>query len=237
MPPEQMLTSWDRTLFIAINHHLRSPLLDFLMPRISDLGLGHIQVLALLIVAVVRGRAVFARQGSSLWPRIKATFGSQRRWLTPMLVAFALSGIGATIIKHYVERDRPYWFYTNDSVGRALNVKINTVASRPPMHTRGFLSGHTATSVALAATATVLLWRRRRRAPIVGIWSLAAIISLSRIYLADHWPIDVGAGAILGVICALAALRLCGQGVRMPARTPGRSDRDTIVSKGVAGSA
>lgn len=207
--PEHFLTTWDRSVFIAINHHMKSPALDFVMPRISDLGLGHVQVLALLLFALYRGRVAFAKSGCSVWQRLKEAFGSQRRWLVPMLVAFALSGVGATAFKRTVQRDRPYWFYTNSAEGRALKVKIYTVADRPPMRVRGFLSGHTATSVALAATATVLLWRRRKRGLIAAVWITAAVISFSRIYLADHWPIDVAAGALMGLICTFVALGLC----------------------------
>ena len=36
---EHGITAWDRAAFLAINHGLKCPLLDFLMPRISDLGL------------------------------------------------------------------------------------------------------------------------------------------------------------------------------------------------------
>lgn len=207
---EHTLTSWDRTLFVAINHNIRSPLLDLVMPRISDLGLGHVQALALILLAVYRGRS----------EKLGAMFRSQRRWLIPMLLAFAMSGIGAIIIKQSVQRDRPNWFYTEDPGGRALNVHVNIVASRPPVNFHGFLSGHAATSAALATTATVLLWRKRRTPWIIAAWALTAGICFARIYLADHWPLDVAAGVLFGAVCGLAALRLCRRVLIEPREAP-----------------
>jgi membrane-associated phospholipid phosphatase len=226
-PSVHFLTAWDRTTFVAINHNLRSPVLDFLMPRVSDLGLGHVQFLALLLVVGVRGRSAFTSAAGSMGAKVRAMFRSQKRWFLPMLLAFAISGLGATVIKQTVQRDRPHWFYTTNIIGRDLNVEVRTVPERPPMRVRGFLSGHTSTSVALVATATVLFWGRRRVAALVCLWALVAVISFSRIYLADHWPLDVIAGAGLGLLSSFAALRLS------PRRT-GNLVGDDAVKENVA---
>jgi membrane-associated phospholipid phosphatase len=37
-------------------------------------------------------------------------------------------------------------------------------------------------------------------------WAIACLISLSRIYIADHWPLDVVCGAVLGFVCGVAAV-------------------------------
>jgi membrane-associated phospholipid phosphatase len=169
---------------------------------------------------------------------VKALFASQRRWLVPMVLAFAISGLGATIFKQSIERDRPFWFYSHNESGRALNVTVRTVPERPPMRVRGFVSGHTATSVALVTTATALLWGRRKRALLAGFWALVVVISFSRIYLADHWPLDVVAGAILGLFSSAAALGLCARGVASRGRDDMEEDGDLPnVASRVAGSA
>lgn len=209
--PPSVITSCDRAIFVAINHHLRSPLLDVAMPRISDLGLGHVQALALVIVAAVRGREQLSETTEGIWSRVKAAFRSQRRWLAPLVLALVISGIGANVIKQTVHRDRPTWFYASDPVGRTLNVTVLKVATREPLMYHGFLSGHAATTAAIATAATVVLWRRRRTFLISGLWILTMAIGFSRIYLADHWPLDVVAGFALGALSGIAAARICAR--------------------------
>lgn len=62
-----------------------------------------------------------------------------------------------------------------------------------------FPSGHAATFFALAAA--VYLVKKR-----TGIWFLAAaaLISLGRVFVGVHWPSDVLAGALIGILSALA---------------------------------
>jgi undecaprenyl-diphosphatase len=75
----------------------------------------------------------------------------------------------------------------------------------PAESTHSFPSGHAATSFACATVlATAWPWLR---AP---AYVLAALIALSRLYDGDHFPLDVLAGAALGVATArllLAAAR------------------------------
>jgi undecaprenyl-diphosphatase len=70
-------------------------------------------------------------------------------------------------------------------------------------HSAAFPSGHSATAFACA---TVLAWWDRRLA--VPAFVLAAAIAWSRVYVGVHWPLDVGGGAVLGVLVATALLKL-----------------------------
>ncbi len=70
-------------------------------------------------------------------------------------------------------------------------------------HSGSFPSGHAATAFACA---TVLAWWDRRLA--VPAFVLAAAIAWSRVYVGVHWPLDVLGGAVLGVLVAIALLRL-----------------------------
>lgn len=207
--PMRALTAWDRHVFTEVNHGLKNPLLDLVMPRISDLGLGHVQVLFILccaLLAAIRAGEIHAR---TLFADVQLAFVRRAGWVAPLLIAFAISGITATAFKHSVDRDRPYWYYYHEHLaGRSLDVRVETVGRRP-LRVHGFLSGHTATSVALATAATLLFRRRRRGALVIAAgWMLAALISLSRIYIADHWPLDVVCGAMVGVASGAAAVWL-----------------------------
>jgi undecaprenyl-diphosphatase len=68
-------------------------------------------------------------------------------------------------------------------------------------HSHAFPSGHTAVAF---AGATVLSALVPRAAP--AFYVLAAAIGYSRLYLGVHWPLDVIAGAVLGVATALLLL-------------------------------
>jgi undecaprenyl-diphosphatase len=208
---EHAITSWDRSTFLAINHGMKCGLLDFLMPRVSDWGLGHVQVLFILSVAIWRGMLAHQVHLRSFVRDIGRAIYLRRVWVGPMLVAFLISGIASTVVKHYTERDRPAWFYSKEhDAGRARGVEVYGVAGRKPMKVAGFLSGHTATTVAIA-TAFTLVFRRRKsmRGWIAAAWIMTVLISFSRIYIADHWPIDVVCGALLGLLCGVAALLAC----------------------------
>jgi membrane-associated phospholipid phosphatase len=70
-------------------------------------------------------------------------------------------------------------------------------------HSGSFPSGHAAMAFACA---TVLAWWDPRLA--VPAFVLAAAIAWSRVYVGVHWPLDVLGGAVLGVLVAIALLRL-----------------------------
>ncbi len=86
---------------------------------------------------------------------------------------------------------------------------LKWITNRPRPHgtqSRGdssFPSGHAAAAV---GAAWILAARHRRLAP--WVWLVAVWISSSRVFLERHYPSDVLAGALLGVLFAALALRL-----------------------------
>jgi undecaprenyl-diphosphatase len=71
----------------------------------------------------------------------------------------------------------------------------------PPSTTHSFPSGHSATSFACATVLSHCVPRLR-----VPFFVLATLIAVSRIYNGMHYPTDVLAGAVLGVLVGLAVL-------------------------------
>ena len=69
------------------------------------------------------------------------------------------------------------------------------------VHSSSFPAGHAATAF---AGATLLSYLAPRAAPLFVL--LAAAIGYSRVYVGVHYPGDVAAGALLGVLCGLVAL-------------------------------
>ena len=69
--------------------------------------------------------------------------------------------------------------------------------------TSSFPSGHTSTSFACAYVISRLAPRLT-----IPVFVLAALIGFSRVYVGVHYPLDVVAGAIFGLIVARALLML-----------------------------
>lgn len=107
-----------------------------------------------------------------------------RRLATRLATGGTAAWALAKVVKRLVRRGRP-------------NVLL------PGVHCRGseasglgFLSGHAAVSVALAAAAVPHLRPGGRRAAL----AVAPLVGLSRIYVGAHLPLDIVGGAALGLL-------------------------------------
>lgn len=78
-----------------------------------------------------------------------------------------------------------------------------------------FPSGHATT--AFAAAGVVAALHPRLRAPVLA---LAGLVALSRVYLGVHYPTDVVAGALLGLLIAAVAVTTGRRMGAAPAPTP-----------------
>jgi undecaprenyl-diphosphatase len=95
------------------------------------------------------------------------------------------------LFKYAVQRDRPPTIILDP---KPL-MEVPTTSSFP--------SGHTSTSFACAYVISRLAPRLT-----IPVFVLAALIGFSRVYVGVHYPLDVVAGAIFGVIVARALLML-----------------------------
>ena len=117
-------------------------------------------------------------------------------WQFAALYAFFFLGVGVpslftTLVKRLVGRGRPMHFEETGLFGLKSNWTDWTYQSVP--------SGHATTAFALAAVVGFL--SPRWFYPALG---LAAVIALSRLTAGVHYPSDVVAGAIVGLIGAYA---------------------------------
>ena len=103
-----------------------------------------------------------------------------------IFISVALSAILANVLKYSIDLPRPYVLYP-------FIEKLGSGGSP------SFPSGHTADAFAFAMAAS-LVWRKWQIVIPVFIW--AALVGYSRMCLGVHFPSDVIAGALIGIICA-----------------------------------
>lgn len=97
--------------------------------------------------------------------------------------------IGNLFLKNVIARNRPCWIEDH-----TMLIAMPTDFSFP--------SGHTMASFAAAT----VLWHWNRKVGIAA-YLLAAVIAFSRLYLFVHFPSDVFAGAVIGILIGIAAIK------------------------------
>jgi undecaprenyl-diphosphatase len=153
--------------------------------NVSDLGLsGWFLIplgIALLLIAFVTPPSL-----SRISRLVMVTLSVRLGFL---FLAIAVPGLVVTVAKRIIGRARPL-FSDGDAFVYHFLLWRPSYASFP--------SGHATTAFA-ALVAFGVLWPRLR--PL--LWTYAVMIALSRVVLAAHYPSDVVAGAIAGVVGAL----------------------------------
>ena len=120
-------------------------------------------------------------RGSKHWVRIFAA----------MILACALAGISARVVKIATGRARPNVQTEAEWNGPRLSARYNA-----------FPSGHTAASTAFFATLAFASWRIG-----IGLLAIPTLIAFSRMYVAAHHLSDVVAAALIGLVAAFCVAR------------------------------
>lgn len=128
-----------------------------------------------------------------------------RRLGAILLMALVLSTLASTYIKQIVDRERPqYKFEPSIDLGYEPE---QDVVSRSAS---SFPSGHATRSAAFALIISYMVRDRSLVGIPAGImmWAFPASVAFSRIYIGAHYPTDVIAGVVLGIIIANALGRI-----------------------------
>ena len=119
----------------------------------------------------------------------------QRAAVLPLLLALVLGSTATDqVLKPLVHRTRPF----------VSNPDVRVIGGEPK--DSSFPSGH-----ATNAFAGALVLASLAAAPALLWWVLAAAIAYSRVYVGVHYPLDVTAGALIGLVAgavAVAAYRM-----------------------------
>ena len=171
-------------LFYFINHSLQNPFFDWLMPILTHFG-GFISLLIVLIVLIIYS-----------WFKKYLTF---RNILILTLFAFLFCDIITVFLKNFVHEPRPFVSFSN------VHLLINE--SDP----NSFPSGHTCSTLSVIAVLVLNMKKlSKNHYKIISTFLIvfALIIGFSRIYVGVHYPADVLAGGIIGIVGALLIVKL-----------------------------
>ena len=135
----------------------------------------------------------------SIWVIIVALVFIYRKKMLPLVfAAIVISTLITQVTKNYIFPDQPrptYGLIDMKQIHTVRGVELNKVNSFP--------SGHTGTAFSIFLTGCLLI-RNRWVIPLGFLY--AAMVGYSRIYLAQHFPVDVGAGIITGLVTAFISL-------------------------------
>lgn len=205
----ERLAEWDRLIFCIVNADWSNDVLDVFFALITHLGQG-----AVLGIIGLLAFYCFDRKN---FPKNFIVVG----------VIVLLGGLWVQIIKGIVDRPRPladpdlflmqfgvvktYVLGFIDKVAYLLDPESPMLAWVKEVHVIGpqwkhgsFPSGHTQAAFGVAFA---LAWVFRRR----WLWLLfvpAALVGLSRMYVGVHFPLDVLAGATIGITNSWVLLAL-----------------------------
>jgi len=209
----------DRALFLYLNGRLGGPVTDAVMGlcSLAGTGAGVVLLLALFLLAVDRRR---------FW----------RHMVVIGLILLA-GGLLAQVIKRIADRPRPlaefaYMLDLADEVRQRFlffwERRLIPLLPKSPLFDIGggalrvlgpslskhsFPSGHAVTAFA-AATSLFYIYRRWA----VPLFLAASAVALSRICVGVHFPLDIAAGAVLGVLTAMGLLLLIDRRSPWPLR-------------------
>jgi undecaprenyl-diphosphatase len=129
-----------------------------------------------------------------------------RRISAILLLAIMLSTLATTYVKEVIDRERPTSYEFKPDLGFDYEVQQDVISR----FASSFPSGHAARSAAFALIVSFLI----RNRTVLGIpagmlmWAFPASVAFSRVYIGAHYPTDVIAGALLGIIVANAISRI-----------------------------
>ena len=193
-PPAPDEGSLEVRVFRLLNEKAANPVLDFVMPIVTDFKRSRIVLLLVWAALVLFG-------------------GNRGRWAALMLIPLvaATDQLSASVIKPLVGRSRPCELLGGIHLWYGLEGWITTPVEvvRSYKSSFSFPSSH-ATNITGAMLFLGLAFRKT-------LWPLlfvAALVSWSRVYIGVHWTSDIivgmALGALLGWLAWIAFRKLYG---------------------------
>jgi undecaprenyl-diphosphatase len=167
------LLSLDRALFFAINNDWAGPTNDILIGWATWLGNGLVLAVVVIPLLYFVDRKNFARN------------------LALIITAVIISAIAGEFLKRFINRPRPL----KDMADLIEAGKIHIHVLFGPLRERSMPSGHTVLIFTVASSLSLLFHKYA-----VPFFVVAMLTGVSRIYVGAHYPSDVLAGALIGIL-------------------------------------
>ena len=159
-------------LFYFINSGLKNPLFDSVMPFVTELG-SFVFMLAVCLAVIILS-IIFKKENI-------------KRIALMCLVSLLIADGIALVLKALIYEPRPFITLSN--------VNLLVVENDP----FSFPSGHTTSTFAVTG---FLIFKLKNKLLDVLLVLFGLIIGFSRIYVGVHYPFDVLAGIVLGILSA-----------------------------------
>ena len=124
-----------------------------------------------------------------------------RRIGMTLLILIVISTILTGYIKCGVDRDRPFLTWEGTNIPIEIEPDSFSLFCDGKSWTAGFPSGHAARAAMFAFVLSYVLSERFPRWCNI-VWLYPIMISFSRVYVLQHYPLDVIGGTILGIFLA-----------------------------------
>lgn len=187
-PPVPNENSLEVRVFRLLNEKAANPVLDFIMPIVTDFRRSRI---ALILV----------------WAALVLFGGNRGRWVALMLIPLvaATDQLSASVIKPLVGRSRPCEVLGSIHLWYGLEGWITTPAEvvRSYKSSFSFPSSH-ATNI----TGAMLFLGLAFRKTLLPLLIVAVLVSWSRVYIGVHWTSDIIVGMALGALLGWLAWTL-----------------------------
>ena len=118
-----------------------------------------------------------------------------------LLILLVVSTILTGYMKCGVDRDRPFLEWLGSELPFEVEPDSFSLFCEGRSWTAGFPSGHAARSMIFAFVMVYVLSEKFPRG-VHLIWLYPVMMSFSRIYVLQHYPLDVIGGSILGILLA-----------------------------------
>ena len=183
-----MINRIDTRLYHIINQDFKNSFFDFLMPMITAPDNWLIPVLSAFILSFVIKFFRPLLTNHSAGEALKEVYSFGEKMFVLIILLLIVIGIGDytnhKIFKPFFGRIRPC------NVLQDVNLLVSCTSSL------SFPSSH---AVNIFSMATVISWQFRGAA--IFALTLAIMVSYSRVYVGVHYPFDVAAGGLYGIIC------------------------------------
>ncbi len=164
------LYSIDLFILKFVNFTSANLFFDFLMPFVTDLHLN--RWFAIPVLVILFSYYIYRFKKQSLL------------YFMFLVLALSASDFTGGRIKHIVERPRPFQNHENQITQRS-----------PASENTSFYSNHASNNFTFATYSSFLFPQAK-----IIYFSIAALISYSRVYNGVHYPSDVITGALAGIL-------------------------------------